>query len=229
MAFTLDEVVPWGRSFDEYVHMFDLSEEDLGLRILGCADGPASFNCGMRQRGYRVVSCDPIYQFTARQIETRIDETYDVVFKQTIQNREGFVWESIPSPEALGRVRMAAMRAFLSDYEGGKAEGRYLAASLPQLPFDGGQFDLALCSHFLFLYTEQRSCDFHQQAVQEMCRVAREVRVFPLLDLARNVSPYVEAVVQDARSAGLGAKVRRVPYEFQRGGSEMLRIWTEVR
>jgi hypothetical protein len=44
MAFTLDQVVPWGRSFDEYRRMFALSDDDLGLRILGCADGPASFN-----------------------------------------------------------------------------------------------------------------------------------------------------------------------------------------
>jgi hypothetical protein len=42
--FTLERVVPWGRSFDEYRRMFVLSSDDLRLRILGCADGPASFN-----------------------------------------------------------------------------------------------------------------------------------------------------------------------------------------
>jgi hypothetical protein len=40
----LTEIVPWGRSFDEYRAMFALSEGDLGGRILGCGDGPASFN-----------------------------------------------------------------------------------------------------------------------------------------------------------------------------------------
>jgi hypothetical protein len=228
MTFTLDKVVPWGRSFHEYVGMFDLTENDLGSRILGCADGPASFNCGMKQRGYWMVSCDPLYQFTARQIETRIDETYGVVFEQVLQDERGFVWETIPSPEALGRVRMAAMRAFLADYPCGRTQGRYLAASLPTLPFGRQRFDLALCSHFLFLYTEQLTRAFHCRAVKEMCRVAKEVRVFPLLDLSRNVSPYVDAVVQEARQAGLLAEVRRVPYEFQRGGNEMLRIWTEA-
>ena len=78
------------------------------------------------------------------------------------------------------------MRAFLDDYVRGRTQGRYLAASLPDLPFGGGQFDLALCSHFLFLYTDQLSCAFHRQAVRELCRVAREVRIFPLLDLGRN-------------------------------------------
>ena len=42
--FTLDKVVPWGRSFDEYQRMFALTENDLGLKIVGCGDGPANFN-----------------------------------------------------------------------------------------------------------------------------------------------------------------------------------------
>lgn len=65
MAATLDKAVPWGRSFDEYVRMFDLSDSDLHSRILDCAGGPASFNVEMRRRGRIVVSCDPIYQFSA--------------------------------------------------------------------------------------------------------------------------------------------------------------------
>jgi len=40
MGFTLAKVVPWGRSYDEYIRMFSLTEADLGLRILGCGDGP---------------------------------------------------------------------------------------------------------------------------------------------------------------------------------------------
>jgi hypothetical protein len=44
MTFTLDEVVPWGRSFDEYAAMFALEARELSRRILGCADGSASFN-----------------------------------------------------------------------------------------------------------------------------------------------------------------------------------------
>ncbi|MDX1815834.1 MAG: SAM-dependent methyltransferase, partial [Thermodesulfobacteriota bacterium] len=55
MAFTLNKVVPWGRSFNEYTAMFALSETDLGKRILGCADGPASFNCILTKRGGRVL------------------------------------------------------------------------------------------------------------------------------------------------------------------------------
>ena len=59
MGFTLDKVVPWGRSYDEYVSMFGLTENDLALRILGCGDGPAAFNSELCKRGGNVVSVDP--------------------------------------------------------------------------------------------------------------------------------------------------------------------------
>ena len=75
---------------------------------------------------------------------------------------------------------MEAMREFLADYDRGQQKGRYLPENLPSLPFRGNEFELALCSHFLFLYTEQLSLDFHKKAIAEIVRVAREVRIFPL-------------------------------------------------
>ena len=44
MDFRYQDIVPWGRSFDEYLGMFDLSEDDLARDIVGVGDGPASFN-----------------------------------------------------------------------------------------------------------------------------------------------------------------------------------------
>jgi hypothetical protein len=121
--FTLDRVVPWGRSFDEYQRMFALTEADLHSTILCCADGPASFNAEATSRGARVVSCDPLYRLEARQIRDRISATYWQVLDQTQRNTDEFVWDAIPSVEELGRVRMAAMEMFLNDYEGGKMQG----------------------------------------------------------------------------------------------------------
>lgn len=151
--FTLDQVVPWGRSFDEYQRMFALSTGDLGRRILGCGDGPAAFNAEATRRGAHVLSCDPLYRYTRAQIAERIEATAPEVLAQTRRNAEEFVWGTpIASVEALGEVRMGAMREFLADYDAGKAAGRYVEAELPSLPFPDGAFDLALCSHFLFLY-----------------------------------------------------------------------------
>jgi hypothetical protein len=47
MAMQLEKVVPFGRTMDEYLHMFALDEGDLGKRIIACADGPDSFNAEM--------------------------------------------------------------------------------------------------------------------------------------------------------------------------------------
>ena len=69
--FTLEEVVPWGRSFDEYHRMFGLSDDDLVRKILGCGDGPASFNAEATRRGAAVISCDPIYRWEAVHIFQR--------------------------------------------------------------------------------------------------------------------------------------------------------------
>jgi hypothetical protein len=111
----------------------------------------------------------------------RIDAMYEEVVSQTRQNQAKFVWNNIQSPDEPGKIRMAAMQTFLRDYEQGKAEGRYIVGTLPNLPFERASFDLALCSHFLFLYSDELSLTFHQQSIDAMCAVAREARIFPLL------------------------------------------------
>ena len=223
--FTLDHVVPWGRSYEEYLRMFALSEGDLARTILGCGDGPAAFNAEATRRGARVVSCDPLYRFTRAEIDGRIAATCDTVLEQARRNADQFVWgRGIASVDELGGLRMRAMRVFLDDFDAGGAAGRYVDASLPSLPFADGAFELGLCSHFLFLYSAQFDEAFHRASVRELCRVAAEVRVFPLLALDGTRSPFVETCLADARAAGLDATIERVAYEFQRGGNEMLRL-----
>lgn len=216
--------MPWGRSYDEYVSMFDLTEAELGLRILGCGDGPAAFNSVLSQRGGHIVSVDPVYAFDEGQIRVRIAETYETVMAQTRQNHSNFIWGVIPSVEQLGSLRMAAMETFLADFELGKLEGRYIDGELPSLPFASGQFDIALSSHFLFLYSAHLSAEFHLQAVQEMLRVSREVRVFPLLTLDGSLSSHLSFVSEHLSCQGFNVQIKNVPYEFQRGGNQMLVI-----
>jgi hypothetical protein len=133
--------------------------------------------------------------------------------------------ERIPSPQDVGRIRMKAMEEFLADFEEGKIEGRYLPHEMPSLPFEDGQFDLALCSHLLFTYSGQMSAEFHCQAMLEMCRVAGEVRVFPLLDHGGQPSPHVQSVCDHLERQGYSVALQSVDYEFQRGGNKMLRAW----
>lgn len=224
MTIVLDQVVPWGRSFDEYVAMFALDATDLQGRILGCGDGPAAFNAVATRRGVSVTSIDPLYRFNREAISGRIQQTRHTVIEQMRVRRNNYVWTSICSVEALERTRLAAMQAFLEDFEEGSASGRYVIGGLPKLPSADGEFDLALCSHFLFLYSEHHDEIFHLAALRELLRVAGEVRVFPLLTLAGGASPHLATVMHALRDDGHRVEVRRVDYEFQKGGNEMLRI-----
>jgi len=224
MAFRLEEVVPWGRSFEEYTGMFALTRKDLEERILGCADGPASFNAELTWRGGRVVSADPLYRFPREEIRKRIDQVFETVLEETRKNAYEFVWNTIPSVDILGETRLSAMNRFLEDYDGGLGEGRYVESSLPDLPFGDQEFGLALCSHYLFLYSPHLSGEFHLRSIRELCRVAREVRIFPLLELGTVPSRYLEAVVDTLSEEGYRVLEETVPYEFQRGGNKMMRI-----
>lgn len=224
MAFELDEIVPLGRSFEEYCRMFCLDAPQLELQILDCGAGPSAFVAGMVRRGVRAVAVDPLYRYSAVQIRERISAAFQQVMDQTAANKHKYVWETIASPVELARVRQAAMEEFLTDYEGGRREGRYLVGALPSLPFADQCFDLALCSHFLFLYSDTLDQDFHLMALRELLRVACEVRVFPLLDYNGQPSPWLHEVVRILVREGIWASENVVDYEFQRGGNRMLRL-----
>ena len=117
------------------------------------------------------------------------------------------------------------MKRFLADLPVGVAEGRYRAAHLPVLPFRDAEFDLALCSHLLFTYSHLLSVEFHCDSIRELCRVARESRIFPLLpSFGNSVSPHIAPVVRRLQVEGYTCEICRVPYEFQKNGNEMLRV-----
>ena len=219
----LNSIVPWGRELSEYVDMFNLTDDELKKsKILGCGDGPASFNAEVTALGGSVVSIDPTYQFSTEQIAGRIDEVALEVMAEVRKKQEDFVWKNIANPDALYEMRMSAMQTFLVDFKSGKEEGRYKYEMLPKLSFNDAQFDLALSSHFLFLYSEHLDEEFHIKAIDEMLRVAREVRIFPLVTLSGEVSTHLVPVVAHLEARGYNCEVVKTAYEFQKGGDEML-------
>jgi len=98
------------------------------------------------------------------------------------------------SPEDLRRNRVQAIQRFLADYDTGRQMDRYQVGALPKLPFPDRGFDLALCSHFLFLYSDHYDYAFHRASIQEFSE------------------------------QGYRVEVVRVEYELQKGGNQMLRL-----
>lgn len=224
MPVLLKEVIPLGRTLREYELMFALTEADKQRKILGCGDGPASFNAEWTGLGGSVLSVDPVYEFSGAQIKERFDAVIDEIIENVAKTPERWVWEFQQNPHGLRLNREAAMNRFLADYEAGKAEGRYVVGELPTLPFADGAFDLALCSHLLFLYAHLLPLEFHLMSLLELSRVATEVRVFPLLDMMGNPSEYLDTLQLALEHAGIETEIVQVKYEFQKGGNQMLRL-----
>lgn len=204
--------------------MFALSADDLSKRIVSVGDGPASFNAEMTSAGRCVLSMDPLYRFTAQEIRARVEATSDVLVAAARKDAHRFVWDRIASPDALRVLRLNTMGVFLADYDLGKREGRYNDGSLPALRLDDHGFDLAICSHFLFLYSAELSFTFHFESIIEMLRIATEVRVFPLLNMDGVESEHLTPLVNALRDQGYRAERVCADYEFQRGGNEFLRV-----
>ena len=205
--------------------MFDLKASDLQLKILDCAAGPSSFNAQLHRLGTAVVSCDPIYQFSATDIAQQIDKTSEAILNATRDTLDNFVWRKMRSIEYLRGLRQRTMMQFLDDFPTGAKQGRYRVGELPKLPFNKNEFDLSLCSHFLFTYSNLLSLEFHVEAIQELCRVASEDRIFPLIvQFGAEYSPYISEVVSHLSAEGYECEIKQVPYEFQKGGNEMMRV-----
>jgi hypothetical protein len=224
MGMISKEIVPFGRSLNEYIQMFNLTPSDLDKTIIGVGDGPASFNAEMTQLGKHVVSVDPIYQFSGTEILRRFNEVVDPIIAQVRATEKDWVWKYHKSPDDLRCNRVAAIQKFVADYEVNHTHGRYAAGELPTLAYLDRTFDLALCSHLLFLYSDVLDYDFHLASIGEMLRIAQEVRIFPLMTLAWKPSPHLDKIIQHYSAQGYGVEIMPVAYEFQPGGDRMLRI-----
>ncbi|MBN2166418.1 MAG: hypothetical protein JW717_09100 [Marinilabiliaceae bacterium] len=225
----LDEVIPLGRNGKDYLHMFNLFGLDDKVSYIDCASGPSSFNAYMSSKDIQVVSIDPIYEKQREEIQRNIKISFDSLIDQIKQKQHLFKWDIYRSVEHLSEIRRKAMDDFLSDYENGKDEGRYVAGSLPHLNFANHSFDIALCSHFLFLYSDYYSLDFHIKSIMEMMRVAKECRIFPLYGLSGKESPYLRDVVKILRKEKYQTHICNVPYEFQKGANQCLIIRKKVK
>ena len=207
----------------EYMHIFNLSQEDItNKKFLGCGDGPSSFNTEVDCEGGSVVSVDPLYSYTKSEIITRVDEVKEEILKQVEANKNSFIWTDIENIDALENVRVNAMLEFLMDYNEGKEEGRYIDARLPDLPFKDKEFDIALSSHFLFLYSEHLDLNFHIDSIMQMLRVANEARIFPIVGLDNSRSVHLVTVVEHFKNLGFSVEIVKSAYEFQKGANEML-------
>ena len=196
MPYIMKNVVPWGRTLDEYRKMFALSDTELKGHIAGFGDGVASFNAECGTLGGHVTSVDPVYRFTGELLEKVLAEAKRRLIGETAKERKKDSTAIARDIDELERRHMTAVQLFMDDYEEGKKEGRYRDCELPfRLPFPDDTFDLGLSSHFLLLYT-RHGINFHLQSIGEMLRTCREIRIFPVVDVHGEKTGLARKVVE---------------------------------
>lgn len=219
----LDSILVTARNFADYEAMFAISDSDLGAGpILDCPAGVGGFGAGARERGARVVSVDPIYELGRDELLALGEQEIERNIAFVAANPDMFVWGPFASsPEDHIARRRIGLRAFAADYRPGSDD--YVAALLPELPFADGAFALALSSHLLFSYGERLDHEFHLAALRELLRVTTgEVRAFPTVSVEGNPYARLDELRATLADDGVESELRRVAYEVQRGGHEML-------
>jgi SAM-dependent methyltransferase len=219
------KLVLWGHNVQEYKEMFDLSEQDLSGRILEFGCGPSAINASLTGTAKEVVSCDDMFAMDKQELRGHVDQVFDSMLAQVKKYEGLFQWDDYGNLDGFVHYRSQGIEKFFDDYEQGLEQKRYIHSDGLVLPYDDFHFDIALSSHYLFANIEGQDVEFHIQAIRELSRVAKEVRIFPLIDRDDHVSQFLGPVMLGLQQDNLGLEVRQVPYHLQAKGNAMLRVW----
>ncbi|MEV0712808.1 methyltransferase domain-containing protein [Nocardia aurea] len=222
-ADVLGEFLISARSLDEYRAIFALTDTELrDRRILDCPGGAASFTAEASELGAYVTAADPIYARPSAELRALALAETDRASAWTRAHRDGYLWDWYGSPDRHHAMRAAAAAGFGTDIT--TNTHRYIAASLPSLPFADNSFDLVLSSHLLFSYADRLDAEFHVAALLELSRVASgETRLYPLVDnLGRPQDELLNRIRKQLRDKGIETSLRATEYEFHHGATSLL-------
>ncbi len=193
----LERIVFIGRTFEEYLRMFNLKESDLvGQRILDCPAGACSFTAIANQLGGDVTAADISYFHSTDELADKGVQDIEHAMFELEKVQDNFVWDYFKSIEDLTQARSKALNDNIKDQR--QNPERYVPVVLPDLPFNDEAFDLTLSAHFLFMYSDRLDYDFHLRTVNELMRVTKgELRIFPLVDLSCKRYAHLDRLIDE--------------------------------
>ena len=216
----------FGRELADYRAMFDLTDDQLrGRSVLDCPSGPGSFVSESAALGARPVGVDPLYAEPLDVLLARGRRDVQHTIDRMRAKAHAFADIDL---DAYAASKLRALDRFARDHPSGLAEGRYLAASLPSLPFPDLHFDLVLSAHLLFTYSGPEhggilpdspfTLAWHLRAAEELWRVCRgELRLYPTTTRWESPSRHAWAEAVASRLQERGARIRWQPSTFARG------------
>ncbi|MFC3802112.1 class I SAM-dependent methyltransferase [Cohnella sp. GCM10012308] len=209
------------RSYEEYERMFGIETDKLtGKKVLDVAGGASSFTARLCARGIDAYAADPFYAGDRQAVVALARREIETSSAKVAAMSQVYDWSYYGSPERHRRIREASLESFAVHFQSEADGERYLAASLPRLPFESDTFSLILCSHFLFLYADQFGEAFHEAALRELLRAAMpggEIRIYPLVTLAWEPVSYLNRLLDilaaDAEASFVPSGLPFVPLE----------------
>ncbi|AUC08575.1 SAM-dependent methyltransferase [Yersinia pestis] len=220
----INRVVFIGRTFDEYMKMFNLSIESLkDKKVLDCPGGACSFTAIASQQGIDSTSADIVYFFEYQALKQKglldIEHTANEIQKV----KQNYIWKFFEDIESLKKTRLQALNDCSDHMQ--QASEKYVAVELPSLPFADQAFDITLSAHFLFTYASRLSYQFHYDTIKELLRVtSQELRIFPLVDMSGNYYEHLQRLKEDLLVDGYICEESSVSYEFQKNANQVMKI-----
>lgn len=227
------QVVFYGRLGHQALAMFNLDPAQWrGARVLDCPGGPGSLSAVLRAEGLDVTAVDPLYGLDGDALEQRALADLEAAMATLASS-------SAIRPDfdlaACRQEHLEALEAFLADRRA--HPDRYLAASLPELPFPDRSFDLVLCGHLLFSYApcsagglmREPGLDlaWHRRALAELQRLSgRAVRLYPAHTMERQARrhPYAEALLAELPAGWQGHFAATAYDQGHEGLTEVLEL-----
>jgi hypothetical protein len=210
------------RPLEAYRDMFLLTDEELVAGpILDCPGGAASFGAELRALGGTAVSVDPGYAADRAELLARARADLDRVVAWHRARPDNFNWGYLVSPNAVDAFFRRGLEEFAADFA---LDGRrYVAASLPDLPFDDGHFRLAVSGFLLFVYPEVFDLDEHHRCLVELARVTDgEVRVFPVHDTSGTAFPALDELRAALADSGVESELRATGCSYVSSGEDRM-------
>jgi hypothetical protein len=220
----LNKVVLIGRIYEEYAQYFELNRLQLeGQKILDIGAGVSAFCAQAHEKNYSVLAADPIYALSPALLEKRCQTDLIDILSKLSKVMYNYQWEFYKNLDGLKAYREKAYQTFLQDFVSHRT--RYIATSLPKLPFKNNAFTLSLVSYFLFLYEQMFDYNFHRDSILELSRVTSgEIRIYPLMSYELTRSRYLEKLFNDESCHHLHFEIKKVDFEFLNKANEMLII-----
>jgi SAM-dependent methyltransferase len=219
----LDRVVLLGRTFEEYRRYFLLEPKELiGKTILDVAGGVSSFCAEANNLGIKATAFDPIYSMSPEKIRERSDPDLESVYR-SIGLVPTYRWGFYKNPDCMRALRERASVIFFSDFK--IHPQRYVAGTLPRLPFADDEFDLTLVSYLLFAYHDRFDYEFHRESVLEIMRVTRgEARIYPTVTFEAQPSEYIPMLQSDPALQAFEFAEIETDFEFLVDSNSYLRV-----